>query len=786
MEINTNKGVTKSNLNNLVGFVMKNSLKFILCTYFVYVLLARNSVPSRSITLDESTEAGSLSLKSTFNSISVYWTVDIQDQTDENADLFYRKISSSEWKTAQEMNYETRMFEDLHTNFAKYTKQFRGSVVQLEPNTEYEVLAVSEINGIYSKSKISTWSEDFKIKDTVYIDHTTDKIMINRSGNSTDGYIVFDGQGQDFSLASDALYNIEIDASYVIVRNFNLTAAKKHSIYISGKRNTNIVIENNNISQWGSKEENHYSGNNYNSAIANKYNNGYFHSHIIIQDNNIFNPNFTANSWIENPVTGLVDDNAHHPKGPQGITISNTNGSNVVRRNNIYSTNGNYFNDGMGSEGDNFRPYGFPGPDSDVYQNSISQSRDDAFEIEGGNANVRVWNNFTDKNYVSYGLSPIHIGPLYLFKNVAYRHNYSANHSDMVGTTFKLQTRPETAGNIFIYHNTQYTNQNEQFGANYGFSGSGTEMLNVVAINNAIFVSHEAINGVNDTDRFENNIYSDGTISDEDLIERNFQSNQLEIDEYEDIQVNASSNTLSLIKYFKPKVNSALVDKAIHIPNINDNYAGNAPELGANESDVLSSVYNHLITLISFDNNTENTSLDSLPTSYQGNEVYFSPSINNSTYLEFSEEDVLTAEMKQIDSSEEFTISGWFKTETDYNDKGMLTGITGKNSYIYLDILANGKLKLGTKPAGSFYQHFTTSKSYNDGEWHHFTAVRGDGHLAIWVDGEIDKAVSDHREGHFSFDLFKMKSLELSAEEIRVYTKDIGEECILELGSQTI
>jgi len=96
----------------------------------------------------------------------------------------------------------------------------------------------------------------------------------------------------------------------------------------------------------------------------------------------------------------------------------------------------------MGSEGDNFRPYGFPGPDSDVYQNSISQSRDDAFEIEGGNANVRVWNNFTDKNYVSYGLSQIHIGPLYLFKNVAYRHNYSANHSDMVGTTFKLQTRP--------------------------------------------------------------------------------------------------------------------------------------------------------------------------------------------------------------------------------------------------------------------------------------------------------------------------------------------------------
>ncbi|MBH0018992.1 LamG domain-containing protein [Pseudoalteromonas sp. SWXJ133] len=784
MEINTTKGVTRNNLNDLVGLVMKNSLKFIVCTYLVYVLLACNSVPSRSITLEESSEAGSLSLKSTFNSISVYWTIDIQDQTD--ADLFYRKISSHAWKTAQKMKYETRMFEDLHSNFTNYTKQFRGSVVQLEPNTEYEILAVSKINGIYSKSKISTWSEDFKIKETVYIDHTSDKIMINRSGNSTDGYIVFDGQGQNFNLATNALYNIEIDASYVIIRNFNLTDAKKHSIYIGGKRNTNIIIENNNISQWGSKEENHYSGNNYNSAIANRYNNGYFHSNIIIQDNNIFNPNYTANSWIENPKTGMIDDDSHHPEGPQGITISNTNGSNVIRRNNIYSTNGNYFNDGMGSEGDNFRPYGFPGPDSDVYENSISQSRDDAFEIEGGNANVRVWSNFTDKNYVSYGLSPIYIGPLYLFKNVAYRHNYSPNHSNMVGTTFKLQTRPETAGNIFIYHNTQYTNQNELFGANYGLSGSGAEMLNVVAINNAIFVSHEAINGINDSDKFVNNMYSDGTISDESLIESNFQSSQLEIDEYEDIQVSASSNTLSLIKHFKPKLNSALVDKAIHIPNINDNYAGNAPELGANESDALSSVYEHLITLISFDNNTENTSLESLPTSYQGEEIYFSPSINDSTYLEFSEEDVLTAEMKQTDSSDEFTISGWFKTDTDYNDKGMLTGITGKNSYIYLDILADGKLKLGTRPTGSFYQHFTTSKSYNDGDWHHFTVVRGNGQLAIWVDENIDKVVSDRREGNFSFDLFEMKSLDLSAEEIRVYTKDIGTECIKELGRETI
>lgn len=784
METNTNKGVINSNTYDLVGNIMKTSLRFIICTYCMYVLLACNSLPSRSITLNEESEAGSLVLKSTFNSISVYWSLDKTENLDHNAELFYKESSSDVWKTAQKMSYETRMFDNLHPNFSKYTKQYRGSIVQLQPDTEYDVLVRNEIDETYSKSTISTWSETFKIKDTTLIEPTNDKILINRSGNSTDGYIVYDGQGNDFSLNGHDLYNIEVDASYVIIRNFNLTGATKHGIYIKGKRNTNIIIENNNISEWGSKNTDKFAGVNYNSAIANHYNNGYFHSQIIIQDNNIFNPNYSANSWVENPITGLIDNGRYHPEGPQGITISNTSGNNVIRRNNIYSNNGNYFNDGMGSEGDNYRPYGFPGPDSDIYENSVSNSRDDALEIEGGNANVRVWNNFTDKNYVSYGLSPVHIGPLYLFKNVAYRHNYSPNHSEMVGTTFKLQTRPETAGKIYLFHNTQYTNQSEQYGANYGLTGSGSEMLNVVAINNAIFVSSRTTDGTNSSNKFVNNIYTDGTISDSELTENNFQSNQLEIDNYDDIEINSSSNTMALLKHFKPKINSALIDKAIPISNINDIYTGSAPELGANENDALSTVYDHLLTIINFENNTSDSSQHNLPTNYHGNEAYFSPSINNSTYIEFSEGDVFTAEMKNREPTNEFTISGWFKTSKDNNDNGVLAGITGQNSYIYLDILASGKLKLGTRPDGSFYQRLTTTKAYNDGEWHHFSIVRGGEQLTIWVDGEIDKNVSDKRNGSFTFDLFKMKSLQLSAEEIRVYTKDIGSECIKVLATK--
>ena len=784
MEFTTKKGVTSINLDNLVGIVMNKSLKFLIFTYLIYVLLACSSISSRSVTLDESSEAGNLILKSTFNSVSVYWTTDLIGPVDSQANLYYKETSSNVWKTALPMKYESRLFENLHSNFAQYTKQYRGSVVQLKSNTEYDVLAHQVTNNTYSQSKIKTWEENFKVNKVISIDSNNEKVVINESGSEVGGYIVYDGQGQSFSINNNDLYNIEIDASYVIIRNFNLSGAQKHSVYISGKENTNIVIEKNNISQWGSKSDNKFVGINYNSAIANRYNNGYKQSHIVIQDNNIFNPNYSANSWTENPTTAQVDNNTYHPEGPQGITISNTLGSNVIRRNNIFSTNGNYFNDGMGSEGDNFRPYGFPGPDSDIYENSISQSRDDAFEVEGGNANVRIWNNFTDLNYVSYGLSPVHIGPVYVFKNIAYRHKYSNQHSEMVGTTFKLQTRSETAGNIYLYHNTQYTNESEQMGANNGLTGSGTEILNVEAINNAIFVSNKAFIGSNSTDRFENNIYNSGTISDIDLIESNIESNNEEIEGNNGILINTSTKTSSIFKRFKPKLGSALIDKGIVIPNFNDNYSDNAPELGANERDGLSSVYNYLITAINFENNTDNSSSNAFSTLYQGEENYFSPSINNSTFIEFSEEDIFTALINFDLPSKEFTISGWFKTTANSEDKGMLVGISGQNSYIYADILESGKLKLGTRPNDSFYQSITTSKSYNDGEWHHFSAVRGHEKIAIWVDGEIDVIKSDRRIGDFTFNNFKMKSLTISAEEIRVYTKDIGLDCIKELAKK--
>lgn len=764
-----------------VGRKLKNKLLTFTTLLLLSLLLISNAHPNPTLILDDnSSEAGQLTVKTTYNSISLYWDLEIDD-TSEKAHVFYKKSSDAEWLQGVSMDYETREFSELESHFNKYELQYRGSLVQLASNTQYDVLTYLESTNSFSISTVTTWSEKIKVAKTILIEPDGEKINITESGSSNSGYVVYDGQNKQFSLSSGKLNNIVINASYIVIRNFNLIGAEKHAIYIDGKNNQSIIIEKNNISQWGRLGNGKAIGENFNSAIANKYDHGYKQKKIIIQDNNIYNPNFSANSWRENPKNGYVDGKTYHPEGPQGITLSNTLGSNVIRRNNIFSTNGNYFNDGMGAQGDNDRPYGFPGPDSDIYENSISHAWDDAFEIEGGNANVRLWQNFTDLNYVSYAVSPAYFGPVYLFRNVAYRHQYSTQHSTMIGTTFKLKTTSRTAGMIHIYHNTQYLDQELNAGANNGLTGSGNEMQNVIALNNAIFVTDNTFIGESGTTLLENNAFLAGTVTNAYLEAYNLEASSRQIKTVSNTAISLTSKTTELAAKFKPKLGSIIMDSGLAIPNFSNGYHGKAPELGANERGSLASVYQHLISFFDFNNNIENSSPYFIPTYFSGTPTFITPSFNGTSYLKLSETDSLSADMPSDDETTEFTITGWFMTDKDSTDKGLIASVTSATSHIYLDINEDGSLRLATKPKGSYYRILKTNNIYNDGNWHHFAIVKGGRDITIWIDGVTDISTKDERAGTYNLKDLTMKNLELSVENIRIYKMGIGEAVIREL-----
>jgi len=165
---------------------------------------------------------------------------------------------------------------------------------------------------------------------------------------------------------------VEISAPYVILRGFTLKGGSTNGIELKPGAH-DVVIEKNDISGWGRSRgtgQNGTLGVDMDSAIRARCND-FSLERVVIQRNKMHDPRYTANSW-----------DSQHPAGPQGITFSYCGGNNVFRYNEIYSTNGNFFNDPIGGE-DNFSTTGFPNRDSDIYGNKISMTWDDGIEAEG-------------------------------------------------------------------------------------------------------------------------------------------------------------------------------------------------------------------------------------------------------------------------------------------------------------------------------------------------------------------------------------------------------------------
>jgi len=88
----------------------------------------------------------------------------------------------------------------------------------------------------------------------------------------------------------------------------------------------------------------------------------------------------------------------------------------------------------------NFSYEGYPNRDSDIYGNYVAYCWDDGLEIEGANMNVRVWGNYITETYHPIATASVSLGPLYIFRNVAYisrtgpRHAYGQSFMKPGGT----------------------------------------------------------------------------------------------------------------------------------------------------------------------------------------------------------------------------------------------------------------------------------------------------------------------------------------------------------------
>jgi hypothetical protein len=362
----------------------------------------------------------------TFECAGIYWKTTESGQ----CKVRYREVKKSVWT------------DNLGLVYAPIEGEYRGSIVNLKPATEYEIELFSDSDR--TKLKVRTRDDRFPIgKITVVPEGESDKTISVTESGTPDGYhliTVPENSKSVLNLKNVSGNGIEIDADYVIIRGIEIRNSAIHGIRIRKNRH-DIVVEQCHITFWGRIGGPKTYGN-----LEGGYDSGIYAEegtwNLTIQRNLIEDPRGASNDWE----TG-------HPDGPQGISIFQSKGGNIIRYNEILSSEDHGFNDGIGG-GSNFSFTGNMNRDSDIHGNIIRNAWDDAIESEGGNMNVRIWGNYLHFFYNGIATASTSKGPLYIFRNVS-GVSRSSHWNTMGGAFIKTGERNEFGGGRrFVFHNT--------------------------------------------------------------------------------------------------------------------------------------------------------------------------------------------------------------------------------------------------------------------------------------------------------------------------------------------
>ena len=420
---------------------------------------------------------------STFQSIGLYWSPAGGSESNAARVEFRKAGGRDAWRRGLDLWFDARNGE------------YRGSLVELEPGTRYEI-RLRLADGASETLNATTWSEKFPVKRVVEVSGKNRVVIGPEDSGDEKGYVVFTAppgrnviEGND---TDESCVVVRQGAHHVIIRGLVLRNCKRYAVLLErrpgsqthdGAQTHDIVIEDNEIAGWGGRENSRPG-----SGLAD--NDGAIHcayyretddarrpDRIVVQGNRIRDPRHGSNPW-RSAAHGRL-----HPTGPMGVMFERCGRNHVIRYNDISSANGNHYNDGIGGS-DNFSAAGFPWADSDIYGNRISDVYDDGIEAEGANRNVRIWGNQLRRVYVAIANAATSVGPLYVWRNMAsdmgrmYQPEGGARRDER-GPFIKAGSRqPQVnGGRAYYFHNSA-----PEAGA--GIARAGGPTYNFVARNN--------------------------------------------------------------------------------------------------------------------------------------------------------------------------------------------------------------------------------------------------------------------------------------------------------------
>ncbi len=479
----------------------------------------------------------------------------------------FRQKGTSTWRDGYPLVHDGR------------DNEYRGSIVGLKPGTVYDIKIT--LNNKSSELTCTTKNDQFPIGKTTYLKAGvhTEPLRITESGTPKGYHLITPVKDSKATIdvRNAEEYTCVIDADYVVLRGIEFRNAAIHSLLIKSKHHDN-VIEDCRFTFWGRIGGPRTYGNRGGTDSAIYAERGV--GNLTIQRNLIENPRGASNDWD----TG-------HPAGPQAITLINSSGGNVIRYNEIRSTEDHGFNDAIGG-GSNYSFEGSPNRDSDIYGNIISNVWDDAIESEGANMNVRIWNNYIDKTFQHIATACTSKGPLYIFRNV-FGQSRRTHRDPLGGSMIKVGERGEYGGGRkFVFHNTAV----QPGGAFHVFSGHVNP--NTVTRNNIFdcpgrLTSSRPVETDCDFDydlftgmdrgvaKERHGIRGKPSFIKSYALEFYPSSTTTKI-QWGKVPVKQGNKTVTITDPVMT-VPNPVIDSGAKLPNFNDDYAGKAPDLGAFE-----------------------------------------------------------------------------------------------------------------------------------------------------------------------------------------------------------
>lgn len=360
--------------------------------------------------------------------------------------------------------------------YVKEDGMYRGSIVNLAEDTEYEVKLVDEKGAILAQKTFRTWSSRVPVAKTVLLgpNNFTGNLKVTESG-TPEGWIRYTAQPGFVLRNSRDRPLIELEkVRYILLEGLTLRGGAQHAITIRHCENVRVV--NCDIAGWGrvgtqrfDKDGKYYTKEgraiNWDCAILISRS-----KNTVIERCYIHDPVSRANSWYYS-----------HPAGPEALGIDRPV-STVVRYNDFIGSDEHRWNDAVEGSG-NFDPDGGFNRDAEIYGNMMCFANDDAIEIDGGQTNVRVFLNKFEGCLCGASIQGCMSGPSYVFRNLLVN---MGDDRGLAGQTIKTSSYKNGLSAVsFLFHNTCY--------------GPSSDLnlpsnLRIVALNN-IFAGRRAITG---------------------------------------------------------------------------------------------------------------------------------------------------------------------------------------------------------------------------------------------------------------------------------------------------